>query len=194
MKLNFKKTLLVVFVVTGLFLTKDVKGQSMSFTEALSKAVPGKLIQVVISSNQDNGVVTYITGTLSELKDKQLSCPGSSAPWIYKGAEPLSLYSSDRTVAINTGPNRSVLTNPVFQPFRYDKFDPIGFTIEKDAKGQVIGTFTILNASNTKFTINLQPAENLLYGIGQPILGTVSKKAIYIIAFTGVTNDVQKSK
>ncbi len=194
MKLNFKKTLLVVFVVTGLFLTKDVKGQSMSFTEALSKAVPGKLIQVTISSNQDNGVVTYITGTLSELKDKQLSAPGSSAPWIYKGADPLSLYASDRTAAVNNGVKTTVLSNPVFQPFRIDKFDPIGLTIEKDLKGQVIATFTVLNATNIKFTINLLPAENLLYGIGQPILGTQSKKAIYIIAFTGVTNDVQKSK
>ena len=37
-------------------MTKDVKGQAMSFAEALTKAVPGKLIQVTISTNQDNGV------------------------------------------------------------------------------------------------------------------------------------------
>ena len=193
MKLNFKKTLFVLFISAGLFVTKDVKGQAMSFAEALTKAVPGKLIQVTISTNQDNGVVTYITGTLAELRDRELKAPGSSAPWIYNGAAPLSLYSSDRTATVNTGTVKTVLDHPLYQPFRYDKMDPIGLSIEKDVKGAITATFTMLNSGNTKYTVNLQAIGNLLYGVGAPILGTQSKVAVYVVSFPGVVNDTQKS-
>jgi hypothetical protein len=195
MKLHCKKTLLVLFITAGLFITKEVKGQPLSFADALVRAVPGKLIQVTISTNQDNGVVTYMTGTLAELKDKELQAPGSSAPWIYNGAPPLSLYSSDRTITINSGPNKAVMSgNPQFQPFRYDKTDPVAISIVKDAKGVISATFTMLNAGNTKNTVTLQTIGDLLYGVGAPIAGNQSKIAVYIIAFTGVTNDSQKSK
>jgi hypothetical protein len=192
MKLHCKKTLLVLFITAGLFITKEVKGQPLSFADALVRAVPGKLIQVTIATNQDNGVVTYMTGTLAELKDKELQAPGSSAPWIYNGAPALQLFSSDRTITI--GAKGGVLQNPQFQPFNYSKTDPVAISIVKDAKGVISATFTMLNAGNTKITIPLQPIGDLLYGLGTPIIGNSSKIAIYIVAFTGVTNDSQKSK
>jgi hypothetical protein len=192
MKLHCKKTLLVLFITAGLFITKEVKGQPLSFADALVRAVPGKLISVTISTNQDNGVVTYVTGTLAELKDKELQAPGSSAPWIYNGAPPLQLFSSDRTITI--GAKAGVLTSPQFQPFNYSKTDPVAISIVKDAKGVITATFTMLNAGNTKNTVTVQPIGDLLYGVGAPIIGNQSKIAVYIIAFTGVTNDSQKSK
>jgi len=194
MKLHCKKTLLVLFITAGLFITKEVKGQPVSFADALIRAVPGKLIQVTIATNQDNGVVTYMTGTLAELKDKELQAPGSSAPWIYNGAPPLQLFSSDRTITLNGGGKPGVLTDPKFQPFRLDKTDPVAISIVKDAKGVISATFTMLNAGNTKITISLQTVGDLLYGLGTPLVGNQSKIAVYIIAFTGVTNDSQKSK
>ena len=195
MKLNFEKTLLVLVVAAGLFITNEVKAQPLSFAEALTKAVPGRLVEVSIVTNQDNGVVAYMTGTLAELRDKELKAPGSAAPWVYNGAPPLTLLLSDRMITINPNKNSAILSAPQYQPFRFDKPEHVDLSIQQDAKGLISATFTMTSSTNTKYsyTVNLQSAGNVLYGEGAPIEGSlVSKKALYIISFPGVTTDTQK--
>ena len=146
----------------------------LNFDQAIAQAEKigeGAIINVVITSNQDDGIVSYITGNL-------IYYPGKSSGRFFilehiatTAANPLIAQFSDKAFS-----NAS------------KEVDKIGLSISM--QGGITANFTVINkgADGDFFnssTFGLQKFGNLLIGLGGSV-GTRTKQAVYTIAFTGV--------
>jgi len=169
----------------------------MKYQDALKSAANGGLIKVTIVSNQDNGIVSYITGNLNYLASFEgsnvpcLTAPSLNAANLNQGY--LGALFSDRFVPVKTPPG-SLSPNPT-QPFDYGQSDAMGITI-KEINGVIIATFDLIKWK-TQFTVNLKEQEQqkgtLLYGNGNAVGNkNNSYSALYVIAFTGTGQPAPK--
>ena len=161
----------------------------LSYEEALQQARAigaGASVSVVVATNQENGIVSYMTGTLTYY-------PQRIVGWAFmpeklsSGANAFKVLFSDRTEPWGTPPTEGFDTRPR-QPFAVAHEDKIGLSISKavfSPSQAVTAKFTLLSWGNATYQVSLQVIDKLLYGMGAPV-GDRASEALYTISFTGV--------
>jgi len=161
----------------------------MNYATALSDASKGNFISVTVTSNQDNGIVTYMTGNLEYYKaggGKILVTTGlqtASTNTQYLNAGPLQALFSDRFVPPTPG-----TLSAATQPFNLNAPDKVGLAISQDIiRDTITATFTLESWGNATFSVSLQvqPNGDLLFGSGTAAGNKNPNPALYTIAFTG---------
>lgn len=161
----------------------------MNLEAVLAQAKDGSSVHITIVSNQDNGIASYAVGDLifrpttggtklggPKLKPAQLKSSASN---------PLRMFFSDRKLAIDPPPPQGSFGGGPRQPFSANATENLGVSV---APG--LGTHETVQVSITVFgnkvTFSMERRGNLYVGAGPPL--GASPEAIYILAFTGITN------
>jgi hypothetical protein len=187
MKVKFKTALAVCGILPLALASGKLMAQGMTFAEALKSATPGKLISVTLVTNQDNGIVAYVTASLEKTGSQSLGAPGPSIGEFLGPANPAALYS-DRTSTVCPDCKPGKLAQSYTQPFVYNRPGNWTLSIQQEANGDITATI-----NGTKNKISLQANGDLLYGVGEPV-GDKTKQAFYVIAFTGLVDAVEPPK
>ena len=157
---------------------------NLNFDQAIAAAEKigeNATVTVVITTNQDNGVVSYMKGNLSFYKrhsqgfyfiPEHLSTPSSSNPI-------LALFS-DRFLNCSQPGDTFSVTNP-FSSKRPENF-ALSINLLLDT---VTATFTQLSHANHRYSFQLERRGQLLIGIGAP-MGNNTTDVVYTFAFISV--------
>jgi hypothetical protein len=161
----------------------------MNLDDVLSQAKNGSSVHVTIVSNQDNGIASYGVGDLvfhSATGGQVLGGPLLHPAHMESAAgSPLTLFFSDRKLAIDPAPAPGSFGGSPRQPFSANATEALGMRV---APGlgirQVVPVTITVFGNSVKF--DMEPRGNVLVGVGPP-LGP-SPEAVYVLSFTGITH------
>lgn len=156
-------------------------GQSLE--QLLANAVTGSQVGVAVVTNQDNGVVTYASGSL-------IYYPGSVVGQFYRfprlsttGGAPLTQYFSNRRIPLD--PPSGGFVADARQPFSANDTEKLGLSIGLGPGARSL-KFTVLSSNNVTFTVSTSAMGNELVGLGPPV-GPNVDHAVYVVSFTGIS-------
>lgn len=161
----------------------------MNLEQVLTQARGGSSVGITLVSNQDNGIASYAVGSLifhPATGGKVFGGPRlRPAHMESDAAHPLVMFFSDRRLSIDPPPTPGSFGGGPRQPFSANATEALGVLV---APG--LGDHQTVRVSITVFgnssTFDMERRGNLLVGVGPP-LGP-SPEAVYILAFTGISN------
>ena len=156
-------------------------GQSID--QILSQVGDGDTVNVVISSNQDNGIVTYSTGGLLFHKSTGGVVFGGPRfhPARLESATPFTMFFSDRMLAIDPPPPPGSFGGSARQPFNANATEALGVKISLGGTNHVME----LAVFGSKSNVVLTAMSDLLVGVG-PSMGH-SASGVFTVAFLGIS-------
>lgn len=169
--------------MTGLQKALETGRKNQKAIDGGHTGIVGTQVAIVIATNQDNGIVSYMQGYL--WYRKQHSAGNFLLPEGFisdlNRDEPVKVYFSDRTDDNPWDPQNDPI---IPTPFADDKIDHVRCIIS--IWGDTVSmTFILLNWGNATYTVPLQEMGNILIGIGAPI-GNNTSQAVYTVSFRAV--------
>ena len=151
--------------------------------EILAVAVDGASVGITLTTNQDNGIVSYATGMLIYHPASLIGPFFRPARLSTTGGEPLQYYFSDRRLDIDPPSPPGTFGHSPRQPFSANATDKLGVSISSNLGSRTV-KFTLHTWGNATFNISVESRGNLLVGLG-PAIGNLTDHAVYVISFAG---------
>jgi hypothetical protein len=160
----------------------------MNLDQIVAEARDGALVGITLVTNQDNGIASYATGSLIYYPGSLVGPLARPTRLSTTGGEPLKYYFSDRMLDIDPPSPPGTLGHSPRQPFSANAVDQLGVSVSLllFSSSHTV-KFTLPTWGNATFSVPMESRGNLLVGIGPPI-GNLTDHAIYVVAFTGVSN------
>lgn len=156
-------------------------GQSLD--QILEQVGDGDTVNVVMVSNQDNGIASYAVGGLvfhAATGDVVFGGPPFRPASLQSPeGEPLKMYFSDRKLDIDPPPTPGTFGHTPRQPFNANETEDLGVSIFLGTHVMRVAVF------GSQSFVQLSPMGDLLVGLG-PSLGN-SAAGVFVVAFLGIT-------
>lgn len=157
----------------------------MDLEQILSQVGEGNQVGVTIVTNQDNGIASYATGSLTYHAFSLIGPFGRPARLSTTGGEPLKFYFSDRMLDIDPPSPQGSFGHFPRQPFSANSVDKLGVSISLLLSNPRVVKFTLHSWGNATFSISMEKRGSLLVGTG-PAIGNQTNHAVYLMAFHGI--------
>jgi hypothetical protein len=155
-----------------------------SLDQILSEVSEGDTVGITLVTNQDNGIASYATGSLTYHPASFTGPFFRPARLSTTGGEPLKYYFSDRMLDIDPPDPPGGFGHSPRQPFSANATDKLGVSVSSGLGPRII-KFTLHSWDNATFSVSLESRGNLLVGVGPPI-GNGTDHAVYVVSFNGV--------
>ena len=163
----------------------------MNLEDVLTRAKNGSSVHITIVSNQDNGLASYAIGDLIFHPATDDRLPGGRrlrqpAHMESAAANPPRMYFSNKKLSIDPPPAPGSFGESPRQPFSANATEPLGVSVAPvfDDHQTIRLSITVLS---TSATFDMERRGNLFVGVGPP-LDPSSPEAVYVLAFTGITD------
>nr|HET7859509.1 hypothetical protein [Caldimonas sp.] len=143
---------------------------------SLSQALAAKrAVRVVVATNQENGTVSYHTGTLRHEEAGAIGPYFRPARLTTSGGKPLTALFSDRFVGVSS--DESIAAQ---NPFSISSSDEVGLSISR-LGATIVAKFTLIRWGNASYQVALAERGKLLEGAGA-VVGNSPGDALYIVS------------
>jgi len=156
-----------------------------SLDEILAEAAEGDTVQVVMVSNQDNGIGSYTQGGLefhAATGGVILGGPPFRPARLEStSSQPLEMFLSDRKLSIDPPPAPNTFGIGPRQPFNANDTEKVGVRISLGLTPHLMQ----LSLFGSTSLVSLSPMSNLLVGLGPSLSNSAA--SVFVVAFLGIT-------
>jgi hypothetical protein len=152
--------------------------------QILAEVSGGDKVSITIVTNQDDGIVSYATGSVIYHPAALIGPFFRPARLSTTGGEPLKSYFGNRMLDIDPPAAPGTFGPSPRQPFSANALDKLGVSISLGLGPRTV-KFTLHSWENATFSVSMESRGNLLVGLGAPV-GNLTDHAVYVVSFNGV--------